>query len=87
MTGNHCIVCGNTRSKDPGISFHRFHVAKRTLWSKLQLSSDQVMPHSRVCSRHFPARDATVMRPTYRPHHCTLSVNLPCSPHNCTHMC
>ena len=29
---------------------------------------------------------ANVMRPTYRPHHCTLSVNLPCRPHNCTHV-
>ena len=24
---------------------------------------------------------------TYRPHDCTLSVNLPYRPHNCTHMC
>ena len=42
MTSNRCIVCGNTRSKGPEVSFHRFPVAKskRTLWiSSLQLTS------------------------------------------------
>ena len=34
MTGNRCIVCGNTRSKGPEVSFHRFPVAKSNFVDK-----------------------------------------------------
>ena len=48
---------------DQKILGYRFPVAKsrRTLWISKQttMSSDQVMPHSRVCSRHFHTRDTT----------------------------
>ena len=57
MPGDVCIVCENSRTKDPGVSFHRFPTdpARREVWlSVFQLGQSQVKSHSRVCSRHFP---------------------------------
>ena len=56
MTGDACIVCGNTRKKEPKLSFHRFPKddEKRAKWLKVfGLSESQFKFHSRVCSRHF----------------------------------
>ena len=60
MPGDTCVVCGNTRVSDPDISLHRFpsDPARRQLWLRaFHLSSEQVKPHFRVCSRHFPGAD------------------------------
>ena len=57
MPGDACIVCGNTRKKAPQLSYHRFpsDPERRALWLQaFQLTEEQIRPHSRVCSRHFP---------------------------------
>ena len=60
MPGDTCVVCGNTRVKDPSISMHCFpqDKTKRLRWLKaLGLKDDDVGSHHRVCSRHFPEGD------------------------------
>ena len=62
MTGDSCIVCGNTRSKDPGVSLHRFpaNETRRATWlCVFQLQESQVKSHTRLCCRHFPGGDIT----------------------------
>ena len=61
MPGDTCVVCGNTRVKDPSVSMHRFpqDKTKRLRWLKaLGLKDDYIGSHHRVCSRHFPEGDA-----------------------------
>lgn len=61
MPGDTCIMCGNTRAKDPSVSMHRFPMenTKKQRWLKaLGLQDDEVGSHHRVCSRHFPEGDA-----------------------------
>lgn len=61
MPGDMCVVCGNTRVKDPSVSMHRFpqDKTKRLHWLKaLGLKDDDIGSHHRVCSRHFPEGDA-----------------------------
>ena len=56
MTGDTCIVCGNTRKKEPKLSFHRLpkDVDKHAKWLKVfGLFESQLKSHTRVCSRHF----------------------------------
>ena len=60
MPGDSCIVCGNTRKKDPSVSYHRFPSKKdaRSSWLEaFDLSKDDIKPHHRVCSRHFSGGD------------------------------
>ena len=60
MTGETCVLCGNTRKKQPQLSYHRLpaHPVKRALWLKeFKLSEDQLKSHSRICSRHFHGGD------------------------------
>ena len=60
MPGKYCCVCKNTTSKDPSISFHRFpsNKEKHSQWLEvLQITENQLKPHWRVCSRHFPDGD------------------------------
>ena len=62
MTGHRCCVCGNTRTTDPSVSFHRIpkEPEKRALWlSLLVLNEDDIKPSTRICSRHFPDGDTT----------------------------
>ena len=61
MPGDTCIVCANTRAKDPRVSTHRFpkETMKKQRWLKaLELKDDDIGSHHRVCSRHFPEGDA-----------------------------
>ena len=61
MPGDTCIVCGNTRARDPEASFHRFpsNQARRQVWLRVfQLTNEQLKDHDRVCSRHFPGADS-----------------------------
>ena len=61
MPGDVCVVCGNTRAKDPSVSMHRFpkDKTKRLCWlMALGLKDDDVGSHQRVCCRHFPEGDA-----------------------------
>ena len=56
MTGDACIVCGNTRKKEPKLSFHRFpkDVEKRAKWLKVfKLSESQLNSHT--CSSMLQA--------------------------------
>ena len=60
MTGETCVLCGNTRKKQPQLSYHRSpaNPVKRALWLKeFKLSEDQLKSHSRICSRHFRGGD------------------------------
>jgi len=60
MPGDACIVCGNSRKKEPLLSYHRFpsDPEKQAMWIReFQLSEDQLKVYSRVCSRHFPDGD------------------------------
>ena len=60
MPGDRCCVCGNTRAKDTSVSLHRFPTdsSRRQQWLRaFNLEEDSIKPHSRVCSRHFPAGD------------------------------
>lgn len=62
MTGQRCIVCENTKKKDPTVSFHRLPTdpSKRAEWLELlQLQEESIKPSSRVCSRHFPGGDSS----------------------------
>ena len=55
-----CFVCGNTKSKDPGVAFHRFpqNPDKRSKWIRcLKLKKDSIKESHRICSRHFPNGD------------------------------
>ena len=58
MTGHRCCICGNTKTKDPSVSFHRFpkEAERRELWlSAFNLSEADIKSNTdRVCSRHFP---------------------------------
>ena len=61
MTGKWCLVCGNSQSKDPNASFHRFpsDPGRRATWLRVfDLQEGDIKPHHRVCSRHFPNGDA-----------------------------
>ena len=52
------VLCGNNLKKDPTCLFHCFtnDPQQRERWLQLlEISEDQLTPHSRVCSRHFPA--------------------------------
>ena len=56
MPGDCCVVCGNYRINNPGLSFHRIPTepAKRSVWVQvLELDPETLKPHHRVCSRHF----------------------------------
>ena len=59
MSGNFCIFCGMSRlraSTDAQLSYHRFPKKQdmQSQWLQaLEMSEEQVKPHSRVCSRHF----------------------------------
>ena len=44
--GDKCIVCRNTRAKDPSVSMHWLNA--------LRLKDEDIGSHDRVCSRHFP---------------------------------
>ena len=61
MPGQRYCVCGNTRSKDPGVSFHRFpsqrvNPDRRAVWlHEFGMEEEDVGPHTRVCARHFPS--------------------------------
>ncbi len=60
MPGDMCIVCKNSRVKDPNVSFHRFPVepALRGKWLRVfKLEESQVKSYSKVCCRHFPGGD------------------------------
>lgn len=63
MPGQRCCVCGNSRSKDPGVSFHRFpnqrmHPERRAVWLQVfGMCEEDIGPDARVCSRHFPSGD------------------------------
>ena len=60
--GKYCCVCKNSYNKDPKISLHRFPSAidKRGPWLEaFGLRVEEVKPHMRVCSRHFPDGDAS----------------------------
>ncbi len=57
MPGQRCRVCGNSQSKDPGISFHRFprNTDARSKWLEVfHLQESDLKASTRVCSRHFP---------------------------------
>ena len=61
MPGDRCVVCKNSRIKDPDASFHRFPVdpTRRATWLReLHLEEHQAKPHAKVCCRHFPGGDA-----------------------------
>ena len=56
MAGDRCVVCGNSKAKDPNISMHRFPAGemKRKRWIEIMgLAEGKVKQHSRICSRHF----------------------------------
>ena len=62
ITGHRCSVCGNTRTNDPSVSFHRIpkEAEKRSLWLQVfEIHEEDIKPSSRVCSRHFPDGDAS----------------------------
>ena len=53
---NCCIVCGNSKAKDPSIRLYRFpkQPVLRAKWvAGLQLTNNDIKCESRVCSRHF----------------------------------
>ena len=62
MTRHRCCVCGNARTTDPSVSFHRFpkEQDRRALWlSIFELSKDNIKASTtRVCLRHFPDGDS-----------------------------
>ena len=60
MTGQRCHVCGNTRAKDPSVSFHRIpkDAPRRAKWLEaLGLYESDLKQSTRICSRHFPDAD------------------------------
>ena len=63
MPAQRCCVCGNSRSKDPGVSFHRFpnkriHPERRAVWLQVfGMGKEDIGLDARVCSRHFPCGD------------------------------
>ena len=60
MTGQRCVVCGNTKTSDPNASFYRVpkDPSKRAEWLELlQIQDDSLKPSIRVCSRYFPGGD------------------------------
>ena len=58
MTGQRCHMCGNTKAKDPSLSFHRIpkDAAKKTIWlAMLGLCKSDLKQST---SRHFPGKDS-----------------------------
>ena len=61
MTCKSYLACGNSQSKDPNASFHRFpsDPGKRAIWLHgFDLQESDIKAHHRVCSRHFPNGNA-----------------------------
>ena len=62
MPEHTCVVCGNTTSKDPSISFHRFpevNDTRRARWLHIfGMDESQLKSQSRVCSRHLTRGDS-----------------------------
>ena len=51
MAGDRCVVCGNSKAKDPNISMHRFPAGemKRKRWIEIMgLAEGKVKQHSRI---------------------------------------
>ena len=62
MTGHRCSVCGNSSTSNQIVSFHGVpkEADKRVLWLEVfSIREEDIKPSSRVCSRHFPAGDAS----------------------------
>ena len=62
MTGHTCIVCGNSKAKDPSVTFHRIpkDAERRALWLEVfDIGVDVVKESTRVCCRHFPDGDCS----------------------------
>ena len=56
MPGDACIVCGNSRKKQPELKYHRIpsDPEKRALWLQVfNISAGSIKPHHRICSWHF----------------------------------
>ena len=56
MPGDSCIVCGNSRKKNPLLKYHRFpsDTERRAQWLQVfKITLKDIKPHHRVCSRHF----------------------------------
>ena len=53
-------MCGNTRAKDPSVSFHRIpkDARRRAKWLEaLGLCESDLKQSTRICSQHFPDAD------------------------------
>ena len=60
MTGQRCHMCGNTKAKDPSVSFHHIpkDAAKKTIWlATLGLCESNLKQSTCICLRHFPGGD------------------------------
>ena len=63
MPGQQCCVCDNSRTKDPGLSFHRFpnermNLERRAVWLReFGMREEHITTNSRDCLRHFPSGD------------------------------
>ena len=59
MPGQQCCVCGNSRTKDPRLSFHHFpnermNLEMRAVWLReFGMREEHITTNSRVCLRHF----------------------------------
>ena len=64
MTGQRCVVSGNTTKRDPNCSFHHFpsDSSRKNRWLEVfGIEEDFILlkPSSHVCARHFPGGDIT----------------------------
>ena len=56
MPGHVYCMCGNSRVKDLGVSFHRFpaNAEKRAVWLRVfELQEEDIKLNSRVCISYF----------------------------------
>ena len=62
MTGHTCVVYGNSKAKDPNVTFHRIpkDAKRRARWLEVFDICEEVIKEStRVCCRHFPDGDCS----------------------------
>ena len=58
------VVCGNTKAKDPNVTFHRIpkETDRGARWLEVFGICDVVKESTRVCCRHFPDGDCSKER-------------------------
>ena len=62
MTGDTCVICGNTKARDPNVTFHRIlrDAGRRVQWLEVfDICEDVLKESARDCCQHIPGGDCS----------------------------